>query len=228
MFRKLYKRSKLILAALLALALIFSQAGTAYASAAPQEICEDNNGNWSGPNNGTGTCTYAAGSAVALDACGSNLLAYQTTYSSYAFTGDECIQTIFPTSTPTYPYGTCGDLAEGEGEEEEITPCYDDGSYATFGPGACSGNCVISTSLPKDAANHLPGDALDTLYVMVRDADGNPSTDSYTVCFANPDGDLLTIYRFVSGGWRALVTSSGDPICATASGDGAFYLGAAD
>lgn len=222
MSRKLYKSSKLVSATLVALTLILSQAGVAYASVTPQDFCEDNNGSWSGASVHTGTCTFAAGNAVALVACGSDVYALQHTYVSFAKTGESCLQTVFP-------YGTCGDLAEGEGEEEEITPCYDDGgSSATFGPGACSGNCVISSSLPKDAANNLPGDALDTLYVMVRDAEGNPSTDSYTVCFANPNGALLTIYRFVSGGWRALATSNSDPICATATGDGAFYLGAAD
>jgi hypothetical protein len=224
MSRKMLQFVKLSAAALIAFVMIFTQASIAYASDPAQVICVDNGGTWDGSDVNNGVCTWAAGSTVAVDACGNDTHAYRRTYVGGGLTGDECVQTIFP----TYPYGTCGDLAEGEGEEEEITPCYDDGSYATFGPGACSGNCVISTSLPKDAANHLPGDALVTLYVMVRDADGNPSTDSYTVCFANPDGDLLTIYRFVSGEWRALVNSSADPICATASGDGAFYLGAAD
>ncbi len=89
---------------------------------------------------------------------------------------------------------------------------------------ACSGNCVVSSSLPKDAANHLPPGALQTLYVQVRDSDGNPSNDTYTVCLANPNRTLVTLYRFVSGAWVPLAISTSDPVCATVTGDGAFYL----
>lgn len=222
MSHKLDKSSKLFVAVLLALTLVFSQYGVAYASDPAQVVCEDNGGTWSGSNVNTGLCTWGAGSAVALDACGNDTHAYKRSYVSGTLTGDQCTQTVFS-------YGsTCADMAEGGDQQEEITPCYTNNSSATFGPGACSGNCVVSSSLPRDAANNLPGDSLDTLYVMVRDEDGNPTTDSYTVCFNNASGALLTIYRFVSGAWSAFATSSGDPICATASGDGAFYLGAAN
>jgi hypothetical protein len=95
----------------------------------------------------------------------------------------------------------------------------------TFSPGSCSLKCKVSVGLPTAAKQAVPANAIATMYVQQVTADGSPATGSYTVCFANPDGAALTVYRFVSGAWVAVGASTLNPICTTATGDGAFYLG---
>jgi hypothetical protein len=95
----------------------------------------------------------------------------------------------------------------------------------TFPAGTCGQKCTISSILPAGANSSLPGGAIATLYVRVVDEGGVPGTGSYTVCFNNPDGEVLTIYRYVAGAWVALQAGSTSQLCVPGSGDGAFYLG---
>jgi hypothetical protein len=101
----------------------------------------------------------------------------------------------------------------------------DHNGSATFPPGSCPQQCTINSTLPNNAKNDLPGDELATMYVRVVNEDGAPGDGSYVVCFSNPHGASLTIYRYIAGAWVALRVAAVDPICITASGDGAFYLG---
>lgn len=95
----------------------------------------------------------------------------------------------------------------------------------TFAPGTCLQLCSISPTLPTIARNSLPAHTLATLYVRMVDEAGTAGEGSYLICFDNPHGDTLTIYRYIRGAWLALRVSASDPICTTASGDGAFSLG---
>jgi hypothetical protein len=103
--------------------------------------------------------------------------------------------------------------------------CWGYNGSVFFPAWACPQSCLIGFVLPFEAENDLPPDALATVYVQLDDLDGSPYGASYQVCFENPDEELLTLFRYVSGAWRALNTSSRSLVCATASGDGSFYLG---
>jgi hypothetical protein len=133
------------------------------------------------------------------------------------------------TGTCTYGrapgFGANGDSSADEDNSNPVTLHLNGGKngYATFGAGACDPQCTVSPNLPTPGKLTLPSNALATLYVRLPDGSNAP----YTVCFNNPDGKQLLIYRFVSGGWVAVTFGSGsDPLCTSASGDGAFYLGA--
>lgn len=243
--------SKVAFSILLALMLLVTQTSAASGQVlTPQVECNDNGGTWVAslilaeqpaqhvrarpapgsalaaklgvPVGSDGTCTYPSGNAVALSVCGVGY-SLARTYVSGSLTSQSC------TRVGDYYYGECSDRQEGASQEPAfLTPCGGQNGSATFEPGACATECTVGTGLPSVANSHLPADAIATLYVRVVGADGQPSNDSYTACFANLDGIELTLYRFVSGEWRALVTSSGNPICASASGDGSFYIGAAE
>lgn len=95
----------------------------------------------------------------------------------------------------------------------------------TFPAGACPQKCTAGSTLPGPAKNSLPDGAMATIYVRVVDDGGAAGTGSYTVCFNNPDDEALTIYRYVGGAWVAIQVATTNPVCVSASGDGAFYLG---
>jgi hypothetical protein len=92
---------------------------------------------------------------------------------------------------------------------------------AYFSEGTCAVNCYIDPHLPAGAQNALPGGVITTLYVNISPDPGG----SYSVCFENPDNESLTIYQYLGGIWVPLVVSTNNPVCASATGDGSFYLG---
>jgi hypothetical protein len=125
------------------------------------------------------------------------------------------------------PYGQSGAQTNGS-NEEEVTLCLSKGKNGcvNFEVGACQNNCTISATLPVAAADALPAGALAKLYIRPIDENGEPSASGYTVCFDNPDGAEVVIYKFAGGEWVALTFSStADSLCTTSSGEGAFYLG---
>lgn len=254
MQRSTPKTTSLILSILAVLALFVGQWSAAYAdngSPTNKEICEAKGGTWEeaetnhmlhqywghvrarparwvGDHNGVGaqngTCTYPSGNPEAVSVCGEDHILRRVygdlgvaNYCEYAHPG------------PPFPYGECGDRHEGPViDPVTLMPCGGYGTYATFGVGGCAASCTVGTQLPVNANRSLPEDASATLYVMTRGEGGTPSNDGYSACFENFDRLLLTLYRFVSGSWQAQITSSANPICAGASGDGAFYISLAE
>lgn len=97
---------------------------------------------------------------------------------------------------------------------------------ANFSEGVCLQQCTVNNQLPNGAKNALPNKGvLATLYVRVVDEGGAPGNGSYSACFANPDGEDVVIYQFVSGSWLPVMYGSATTFCAPGNGDGAFYLG---
>ncbi len=204
-----------LVAAIFALLLALTFASPAYASGFAQDICEANDGTWSGPNNMNGTCTYVSGDIIAVTNCGAGY-SYLVYFVADAETGSDCIADPSPDLGGTTANSDVPTTLNLGGEKN---------GSATFPAGTCPQQCTISPSLPNNAANDLPADALATMYMRVVDEGGVPGSGTYTVCFNNPNHELVTIYRFVSGAWVAVAVSEGSPICTTASGDGSFYLG---
>lgn len=218
-----HRAIKIVFSVLLAAVLVFGQASVAFASGDRQTECQDNGGSWVGSDANTGTCTYPEGNAVTLSVCGAGYILTRS-YTAFSLDSETCTA-VAVDDGPSYFYGECSDRQEGAATGPiNLAPCNGYNGSATFGEGACATECTVGAGLPSVANRNLPDDALATLYVRVVGEDGQPSNDSYTACFDNPEGISLTLYRFVSGEWRALVTSSGDPICAGASGDGSFYI----
>lgn len=215
---------RLFAAAMLVLAAAGTLASPAFASVSAQTECEADGGEWLGDGGSmaTGTCTYPAGSTgFAAAGCDADADAYVTEpwilNVSQGF--DACV------AAETETGGQNTESTEGSGETITLNLGGGKNGSATFPLGSCPVQCTIGPTLPIAAKNDLPGDALATVYVRVVGEDGTPYEGSYTVCFDNPDGDTLTIYRYVGGVWTAVQVAASNPICVSASGDGAFYLG---
>lgn len=190
----------------------------------PEADCLAASGVWSGADSNNGDCTYAAGSSAALFACGAGY-EYTETYVAGLFASGQCTFTSTDSDDDTPSASDGGEVnGVGTGPITLVLGGGDNGS-ATFPPSSCPQKCTISPGLPAAAHAGLPSDAFATMYVRVVDEGGVPGTGTYTVCFKNPDNDPVTVYRFVGGVWVAVAANSGNPICTTASGDGAFYLG---
>lgn len=198
-----------------------------------QIMCEDNGGSWAGIDAETGTCTYPEGNAIATQACGPG---YNYTQEWVTNEGPESTCVLLSTvvlsvteeEQPDYNlvYMGCGSRVWGPQPDPVLVYlCWGYNGSVLFPAWSCPQSCLIGFVLPSEAANDLPPDALATVYVQLDDLDGSPYGASYQVCFENPDEELLTLYRYVSGEWRALNTSSRSLVCASASGDGSFYLG---
>jgi hypothetical protein len=192
-------------------------------------LCENDGGTWSGGVDlSNGSCTYPVGSSVANSSCGVGFEYIEHIIGGGVYT----IACIYGGSTD----GSEGDESDDESSEtdaeglsdEPITLSLggDNNGNATFSPDACPQKCSISSSLPAAAKASVPGNAMATMYVRVVDEGGTSGAGTYTVCFKNPDGTPLVIYKFVAGAWVAQTfASTGDRICVSSSGDGAFYLG---
>jgi hypothetical protein len=178
-------------------------------------ICDLGGGAWSGADGDNGTCTYAAGSSVAVSTCGSSTATLVETFVAFIEQSSVCTE-------PSTSGGGLTNSTDGPSEDSLSLdlPGGKNGSV-NFGAGTCVQNCAISPNLPLAADHALPEDAIATLYVRI--AGGGEG--SYVVCFENNSESSSTIYRFIGGEWVALVTGTGNPLCASGSGDGAFYLG---
>jgi len=208
----------------LAFAFALSTTSSAYAGTQQQPICIANGGSWSGPDAYEGTCTYPAGNIIADSNCGRGVFDYEVYFdSALGEVGSDCVAHLIPedpSPSDDRPQST-------QGNDETVIQCVKQEPYTCiiFPPGTCEQNCAVSYQLPNGAGKALANDALATAYVRVVGEGGIPGEGSYTVCFENPNHELVTIYRFIGGAWVAMAVSEGSPICTTASGDGAFYLG---
>jgi hypothetical protein len=98
---------------------------------------------------------------------------------------------------------------------------------ANFSIGVCLQQCTVNNQLPKQAKNNLPSKGvLATLYVRVVDENGEPGNGVYRACFANPDGNKVVIFQFISGTWIPVMYGSAATFCTSGAGDGSYYLAA--
>lgn len=197
----------------LMITLTLLSASPAFAVTDQQDICEDGGGVWTGADAFNGSCEYPIGNSNAEDGCGEHAV-YTQTFSAGAQTSDHCAYE--PTSI-----GAAG--KEGSGSNHSVTLLLGQGKNgsATFSPGACAQKCTISANLPRAAKNLLPSGVAATLSVRMLGGTG-----SYLVCFKTAGLENPAIYKFVAGTWvRLVLRSSGNNICAAATGNGSFYLG---
>lgn len=189
----------------------------------PEADCDAAGGSWSGADSDNGDCAYAEGSSAAVFSCGAGY-EYTETYVAGIFSSSQC--SVAASDSDDETSGSDEGEVTGEGTQPiTLTLGGGNNGSATFPPDACPQKCTIGSGLPAAAKDGVPSDALATVYVRVVDVGGGPGTGTYTVCFKNPDNDPVTLYRFVGGAWVAVAATTGNPICTTASGDGAFYLG---
>jgi hypothetical protein len=191
----------------------------------PETTCTGSGGAWSGVDSDNGDCTYPQGNATALGICGAGY-EYTETFIAGASSGTSCTYVGTSSSEDDSPSGN-GDEVKGGGDEP-VTLFLGSGNNgsATFAPDACPQKCTIGPNLPAGAKDSLPDNAVATMYVRVVNEGGETGGGSYTVCFKNPEGQPLVIYKFVGGAWVALTfPSNSNQVCVTSSGDGAFYLG---
>jgi hypothetical protein len=192
-----------------------------------------NFGSWSGVDADFGTCTYAPNSNWAIANCGADHEFTETwTDDEEHFT--DCNLILIPvtggSSGESSDPGGC--MTEVRGPLEQpvtLYLCHHKPGSATFPTGACALKCTISADLPGPADRKLPGNEVAVFYVRVVNPGGEPGTDRYTVCFYVKDLGLEppSIYRFSGGEWVLVAygTSNSSYVCASAAGDGAFYLG---
>jgi hypothetical protein len=215
-------RKSLIVLFCFALALILPT--FAQASAPPDVYCEEAlGGTWAGEDGWNGTCTIPDENSFSDEYCddGYDLVIY---YDEGSEEGSECV----PVGTGPGAGGEEYSHNSTQGGDAPVGLCTIAGGpwrCTYFPPETCGQNCYIDPHLPAGANSSLPAGAIATMYVHVVDENGEPGTGSYTVCFENPDGETLTIYRFIGGSWVAVAIGSGNPICTVQSGDGSYYLG---
>ncbi|MEX1247884.1 MAG: hypothetical protein WEA61_05335 [Anaerolineales bacterium] len=212
------KNSILSLAVVLAVVMALASTSIARAGTLLDDQCFASGGTWELLTFPFVSCTYPPGSDVAVAQCGQG---YSVTY-TYELIGETTVD-ILCIQTADAPILT--EDSDNPGQPATLHLGGGKNGSVTFPPGSCPQKCTISASLPAGANSSLPSGALATLYVRVVDEGGVPGTGSYTVCFDNTDGASLTIYRYIAGAWVAVSAASSNPICTTASGDGAFYLG---
>lgn len=197
---------------LLVLAISLAWVTPAFAARA---TCNSAGGTWSGSDADNGTCTYPAGHPLTVTSCGAYKIQYQVTFVANVETDTDCI--LFPPSRPATRLGT-----NGGSETSVVLPIKGSwkGSVEFFG-GTCKQNCTVDTVLPALAKENMLVTPLATVYVRL---DGGVGNGSYQVCFNNPLNESLSLYQFIGGTWWPVNRSTSNPVCAVASGDGAFYL----
>jgi hypothetical protein len=223
-FMKTLKLSNGVLFALL-LALSSYYSVFAGNSVTNQFLCEDSDdgGIWEGVGGSSteGSCIYPPETGISQEACDEGESYVRHYDSNGNFSGDECVILNDPGTPATgEPYSH----NSGQGGEAPIGLCTQAGGpwrCSYFNEGTCAVNCYIDPHLPAGAQHALPGGVITTLYVNISPDPGG----SYSVCFENPDNESLTIYQYLGGVWVALATSTNNPICASSTGDGSFYLG---
>jgi hypothetical protein len=215
------KSFKYTLGVLFALFLVLSSTLSAFAgnSESPQFYCEDVNGGvWSGSDPYTGTCTFEPGTTESP--CEQDQIVVLS-YDDGEFLGLDCFEVETGPSTPL----DTDDRHSGNSSIPPVLSCtIASGPWrcAYFNEGTCAVNCYIDPHLPSGAEHDLPdGGVYSTLYVNISPDPGG----SYVVCMENPDNELFTLYQYLGGVWVPLVVSTNNPVCASATGDGSFYLG---
>lgn len=201
-------------------------------AATQEDVCVGNFGSWSGVDADFGTCTYAANSNWAIANCSSSIHTFTETFlSDESYTSTCTLVAAASSASGSAPApGGCKSEVRGPLEKKALLYlCHHKNGSATFPIGACALKCLISADLPDQAERKMPGNAAAVIYVRVVAPGGVPGNDSYTVCFYVGDLDLdpPSIYRYVGGEW-VLVTygnQANTMVCASAMGDGAFYLG---
>jgi hypothetical protein len=206
---------KLLLSMVIAVLLLATSTTVAFASA--ETDCNADGGVWTGIDADNGTCTYGPGDQPTIDNC-RPFATYQETFDAGVLESSKC--------TSSRGFGNSGDSTSNKDNSKPVTlRLYGKNGYVTFGAGVCLPfQCTISANLPSAAKDALPDtNQLGMLYVRVA---GSPST-AYRVCFNNPKGEEMAIFRFVGGSWIAITSPriTSTPICVSASGDGSFYLG---
>ena len=198
--------------AILVSVIAFAWVSPAYAA---EDACTLDGGTWSGIDPDNGSCTYPPGNPIAVAACGSSTTVYEVTYEFDTEMDVICIETRVPPSETRI-------RSNGGSEENFILRLNGDrNGWVEFFGGSCLQNCTIDYILPDLAKESTIDTPLAALYVRV---DGGAGTGSYRVCFNNPYGEGMNLYQFIGGNWSLVNFSHSNPICAVASGDGAFYL----
>jgi hypothetical protein len=210
---------KFLLDVSLVLLLVLSIAQPAFANGfSNQDYCEDSGGVWVGVGGSPsfGTCTYQPDDPDSQENCDQGE-SYQVILPEEGNPVENCL-------SPSSPVVETDTHHSGNSTTASVTTCTlasGDWRCAYFAEGTCAVNCYIDPHLPAGAQSALPGGVITTLYVNISPDPGG----SYSVCFENPDNESLTIYQYLGGVWVALATSTNNPICASATGDGSFYLG---
>jgi hypothetical protein len=209
------KLPKLLLSLVIAILLLATSTTVAFAST--ESNCNADGGVWTGVDPDNGTCFYGPGDQPTKDNC-RPFSSYQETFTAGVLTSARCVN--------SRGFGNSGDSTSNKDNSKPVTlKLYGKNGYVTFGAGVCLPfQCTISANLPAAARDALPDTTrLGVLYVRVA---GSQST-AYRVCFNNPKGEEMAIFRFVGGSWIAITSPriTGTPICVSASGDGSFYLG---
>jgi hypothetical protein len=210
-------KTPLFIALLLALTVTLVGASPAYAA---ENDCTTNGGTWSGADSDNGTCNYPSGNTVSVLACGSGVDIYEVTFEFDTESDAVCflppIHIFVPGSGGTRVYSPAdtqtGFVLRLKGDHNGFVEFFDN---------TCINSCTIDSVLPDLARNSTIDTPLAAVYVRV---DGGAGNGSYRVCFNNPYGEGLNLYQFIGGNWWLVNFSHSNPICATASGDGAFYL----
>ncbi len=209
MVSPLKRTLQISLVSILVLILAFAWVSPAYAA---ESTCTSNGGTWSGIDSDNGSCTYPAGNPIALSACEFPKIPYVVNYESGIETDASCVRTRTGTRI----------LSEDDPHTAFVLRLKGDrNGYVEFFDGSCLNSCTIDSVLPDLAEESTIDTPLATLYVRV---DGGAGTGSYRVCFNNPYGEGMNLYQFIGGNWWLVNFSHSNPICALASGDGAFYL----
>jgi hypothetical protein len=193
----------------LVLALSLVVVAPAYAS---QAVCTTNGGTWQGVDTVTGTCTYDSTNSEAIAGCGSSRYTYLVQYFNAVEVGSMC--------KPLWGGGYTAVVSDGARQGSFSLHLKNGKGSVTFANG-CDSNCSINSTLPdgpgKESLYLTP---LATLYVRAGD-----SSNSYTACFRNDSGGSVRIYRYAGGIWTPIsAPSTASVVCASATGDGSFYL----
>jgi hypothetical protein len=212
------RSAKYITAVLFAMMLALSTTQTALAGG-PKSWCEGSGGIWNGVDGETGTCTFDSSNFYFQEEspCDADQL-WILHFVDEDITHTECLDLGSTSYEEPYSHNS------GQSANEPVGLCTQAGGdwrCSYFTAGTCAVNCYIDPHLPDGAQNALPGGVITTLYVNISPDPGG----SYSICFANPNNESLTIYQYLGGIWAALATSTNNPICASSTGDGSFYLG---
>lgn len=179
---------------------------------ASEALCLASNGTWDGPDGQTGTCTYASANSITISSCGSDHYTYIIQYVAAVETDAIC--------KPNAGGGFTAVVSDGAREGSFTMRLKNGKAYVTFTNG-CESNCSINSTLPNgEGKASMYVTPLATLYVRAGGAN-----NTYTACFQNTSGKSVRIYRYAGGIWTPVSAPSAVAVvCATASGDGSFYL----
>lgn len=198
-----------LLVSALVIAISLVSAAPAYAS---QALCNTTGGVWDGSDGQTGNCTYASSDGITISSCGSDRYTYIIQYVAAVETDAVC--------KPLQGGGFTAVVSDGA-RAGSFTMRLKNGKASVTFPNGCASNCSINSTLPNgEGKATIYVTPLATLYVRA-----GGSSNSYQTCFSNPTNGSVRIYRFAGGIWTPVsAPSSAALVCATATGDGSFYL----